>query len=81
MLFSVKLMHLAMLLGKYRKEGKTIFCERCENYYVPRIQQVYEEREGWNQFAGLHGKVVESSQSWAKIFPVAEGTKWTCVGD
>ena len=30
MLFSVKLMRLAILLGK---EGKTILCDRCENYY------------------------------------------------
>ena len=48
---------------------------------LPRIQQVYEETEGWNQRIDLHGKVAGSSRSQAEISPVAKGTKWTCVGD
>ena len=48
---------------------------------IMKYQQVHEERERWNQLTGLHGKVAGYSQSWAKILPVVEGTKWTCVGD
>ena len=36
---------------------------------LPRIQQVYEERERWNQLAGLRGKMAGSSWSRAEISP------------
>ena len=70
-------MCLAILLENYqkRRQDDTLWALR---ELLQRIQQVYEEREGWNQLAGLH---VGSSRSRAEISPVAEDTKWTCVGD
>ena len=37
-------------------------CRALQNL-LPRIQQVYQEREGRNQHVGLHGKVAGSGQS------------------
>ena len=76
MLFSIKLTHLDLETNE--KEGETMLC-RALWELLPRIQQVYEEGEGWNSHIGLHGKMADSSWSQAKIFPVAEGTKWTCT--
>ena len=44
-------------------------------------QSTYEGREEWNQHIGLSEKSQALVGSWAKISSVAEGTKWTCVGD
>ena len=45
------------------------------------ISALYERREEWNQYIGFHEKRQALVGSRAKILPVAEGTKWTCVGD
>ena len=73
-------MRLAILLRNYqkRKQDDTLWALW---ELLQRIQQVYEEKEGWNQLASLHGKMVGSSRSRAEISPVAEGTTQTYVGD
>ena len=58
---------------------KRYFVER--NSIIAQWFIKYEGREEWNQHVGLYEKWRALVGGWAKISPVAEGTKWTCVDD
>ena len=69
-------MHVAIHPEKSKTQDKVIL-HRTEQHHCPKIQG----REELNPHVDLYEKCQALVGSQAKISPLAEDAKWTCVGD
>ena len=72
-------MHLAICPERAKHKTRWFFVE--QNSISAQWFIKYERIQELNQHVGLYEKRQALVGSWAEILPVAEGTKWTCVGD
>ena len=73
-------MQLAIHQGKSETQDEVILCRK-QNNIIAQWFTKYEGREEWNQHVGIYEKWWALVGTRAKISPVAEGIKWTFVGD